>query len=311
MTTSAADAAPGALWRVPGADIPIDVAAVRFSILNVAERAAELIAGIVDVGAPVPDSDWTVGDAATHLVVGARAFTAAVEGRLDGWGTPEGESVVRQIFEVDEPHEPTALARQLDGGVHAWFAATAQHCAGRGLCHSLVDPDRNHHLGTIACLILGELVIHGHDLAMAVGRPWPVDPEDARLIIAGVFPAKIPVIVNREATSGVRARYRLDVDGGPTFVVQFDDGVATVHPGGPSAAVDCHVSGDATRCFCSATAGRRQQSSSRQDVSTPGDRILPSAQGSRALFGTPDLRWGRGKRLRQSGRRLWRERTCF
>lgn len=246
MTTSAADAAPGALWRVPGADIPIDVAAVRFSILNVAERAAELIDGIVDIGARVPDSEWTVGEAATHLVVGVRAFTAAVEGRLDGWGTPEGESVVRQIYGVDDPHEPAALARQLDEGVHAWFAATAHHSPAEVFPTPWYDPDRTHHLGTIACLILGELVVHGHDLAMAVGRSWPVDPDDARRIIAGVFPAKIPVIVNRDTTSGVRASYRLDVDGGPTFVVQFDDGEATVHPVGPSAAVDCHVSGDAT-----------------------------------------------------------------
>jgi hypothetical protein len=98
-------------------------------------------------------------------------------------------------------------------------------------------------LGAMTCLVLGELVLHGYDIATALGSPWPIEEGHARLIISGVFTSQIPLVVDAEAARGLRAVYQIDVAGGPRFLVSFEDGAAAIEPVG-SRPVDCHLVGD-------------------------------------------------------------------
>ena len=242
MNGTAVDETP-ASWRVPGADVPVDLVAVREAIVRVGEEAAEILGDVTDFGAPVPRSEWTAGDAAAHLILVLRGFTAAIEGRLDAWGTPEGQEIARVLADVGHPLEAGRLAGHLRDAVPAFVHAAAGKSPDHRFSTPWYEVDKTNLVGPMTCLVLGEVVLHGCDVAMAIGRPWPIDPEDSRRIISGVFPVKAPALVNPDTAGGVRASFELHVDGGPEMVVRFCDGDVTVEPGA-SGPVDCHLGGD-------------------------------------------------------------------
>lgn len=231
------------LWRVPHADIPVDLVAVRDAIGRAGEAVAHLVGEVTDFGAPVPDSEWTAGDAVAHLVLVLRGFTAAIEDRLGVWGSPEGQELVGALADIGSPLEPGRVAGHLRDAVPTFVAAAAARSPDHRFPTPWYDIDKTNLVGSMTCLVLGEVVLHGCDIAMAIGRPWPIDPEDSRRIISGVFPVKAPTLVNPDTAGDVRASYELHVDGGPELVVRFRDGAATVEPGG-SGEVDCHLGGD-------------------------------------------------------------------
>ena len=230
-------------WTIPEPVVPIDDAGARAAIRRVADEAGALLNGVDDVGAPVPGSDWTVREAAAHLVTVFRAFAASIEGRLDDWGAPEGDAVARAIMEVEDSGNPRALAGHLEDAVQAFLTAAAGRSPDEIMGTPWYDRDRTHLVGAMTCLVLGEAVVHGYDLAQAVGRPWPIEADDARLIISGVFPAKVGVVADPEATTDVDVTYELRVDGGPAFALRFADGTGVAGPAG-SWPAHCLLEGD-------------------------------------------------------------------
>ncbi len=77
-----------------------------------------------------------------------------------------------------------------------------------------------------------------------MGRPWPIDPQDARRIVTGVFPAKAPVIADPEATRDVDVTYEIRVEGGPALSFRFTRGSGVIRPAG-TWPPDCILDGDA------------------------------------------------------------------
>lgn len=241
-------------WITPAGGVEINLAAVRAAIPRVAGEVNGLIRSAPSTAMPIPGSAWSVTDTAAHLIVAFEANRDAVEGRLEHWDALYGEGDVhtwsrlaegnaRSLREVPDRDNPRVLARRLREAVQAFLAATAERSPDYTYRTPWYGAEQPRALGSMTCLLLGELVLHGYDIARGLGRPWPIDPEDARHIIAGVFTSMIPLAVNTETTRGRRVRYQVDVSGGPHFVVRFEDGTATVEAAG-SGPVDCHVAGD-------------------------------------------------------------------
>ena len=199
-------------------------------------------------------SDWTVGEAAAHLVVVARAFAATAAGQAVGPAgvAPDLDDFHERLAQVNAraiaavpPGDPGRLGDRLRDGIAAFLRASAERPGedlvdtpwyGRGV---------RCRLDTLTCLAIGEVVVHGYDIAKALRRPWPIDPEHARLVVAGVLPAMIPLTVDVSATAGLHAAYELRIRGGPRLVVRFRDGAASVEPSA-SQPVDCWISADPT-----------------------------------------------------------------
>jgi hypothetical protein len=95
METTTGQTATMSQWTAPAAAVEIDLARVRAAIPRVAGQVNELIRSMPDVTIPIPGSAWSVGDAAAHLVVVFRAFTDAMEGRLEYWDARYGEGDIR------------------------------------------------------------------------------------------------------------------------------------------------------------------------------------------------------------------------
>ncbi len=95
---------------------------------------------------------------------------------------------------------------------------------------------------TLAGVLLGEVVMHGYDVAYALGRPWPIDPGHAGLILTAYAPL-FPLIVDTERARGHCAGYALDFGGGPALTIRFTDGIIGLEPPG-AAPVDVTICSD-------------------------------------------------------------------
>ena len=89
--------------------------------------------------------------------------------------------------------------------------------------------------------MLGDLLVHGLDIARALGRRWPIAREDALLVMGGVM-AMAPGYVDRQRTAGLHVAYELRFRGGPRYQLTVDDATATVTP--PDGKADCWISAD-------------------------------------------------------------------
>ena len=67
--------------------------------------------------------------------------------------------------------------------------------------------------------------------ASLLGRPWPIDPGHAGLIL-GAYGPLFPHIVDPEAADGHTAGYAIDLGGGPILTVRFTDGIISLEPPG-------------------------------------------------------------------------------
>jgi hypothetical protein len=233
--------------------VDIDERVVRDALTAAAERTAILTASIDDTGTPAPHLQWSVGEVAAHLGgFCLPAFTDAVRGREAFWHPfiPQVEGFRERLAGANErtlaraPLPPTdELARTIGEGARTLLRAVE----GRGGDEVLRTPwygeGATLDLTTVLCVVLGELLVHAHDIARGLGRPWHIDPGDARLVVGGVFTAMIPRIVDPERTRGMHASYDIRAWGGPRFVNRVDDGVAVAEPY-TGQRVDCHLLGD-------------------------------------------------------------------
>ena len=72
-------------------------------------------------------------------------------------------------------------------------------------------------------ILLGELAVHGWDIARAVGRPWPIDPGDVDLILDGVEPI-LPGWVDPARAGHLTATYEIRLRAGSTRRWSFRNG---------------------------------------------------------------------------------------
>lgn len=89
---------------------------------------------------------------------------------------------------------------------------------------------------------LGELIIHGRDIAQAAGAAWPIDPAMVPLVYLGLHQV-LPGWVDPHRASGHTATYELRLRGSASYVYEFTNGQLEVDPERPRR-IDAHISAD-------------------------------------------------------------------
>lgn len=216
----------------------MDLAVARPAVAGALKRFTGLVSS-VDPSLQLPTSDWDASDVAAHVLIVARALEgylgAEREPVLDITDVPGSNA--RVLAERPE-RDIERLSVELEIAT-AGFFRNSDHATG-------TDPASWHGMdvtvGTVYGIYLGELLLHGRDVALAAGRPWPISRSDATMIFEGAA-AVAHGFLDEEKVQGLRAAYEVTLRGGPRLTFAFADGTLTVTPGS-SARPDCRVSAD-------------------------------------------------------------------
>ena len=217
------------------------LAAARDGLTITVERYARLVEAQSDTSTRIPASEWTVRDAAVHLAGSNHRHIALANGGGSTATTLDKRDLdtrTRRHNAENPEADPKALANQIRDGFAEFLEVTATVPANRLIAyHGGLRPT----LARMACVLLGEYVLHGYDIAAAVGSPWPIDPGHAALAVDS-YRMAYPLIFQPPAAAGLRATYRIDVPGAVPFFVRIADGTYEELAAPPS--IDCVISAD-------------------------------------------------------------------
>jgi hypothetical protein len=228
----------------------------RSALEATARRTAELISSLSDLNVPIPGSAWTVREAAAHLVNSAGVHRDIAEGTPSPFESlaPEAVAAANAGRLADIPEgDPNKLAGLLTDAVAEFLEATA-HRSGHQVVsfHGGLPVD----LAALTCIGLGELVLHGYDIATAALAPWPISSHDAELVLYG-YRTYLSGLVRPETVRALTACYAIELIGGSSFVVRIIDGQYRTESAA-SGPADCTISAEPV-AFLLTTSGRITQ----------------------------------------------------
>lgn len=232
--------------------VALDREAARAAIGVAAARFTALLQETDDIERPAAGTEWTVAETAAHVSIVLTGFSAAIAAEPQAL-TPE------QYLDADFPTRLAATNAATIAMVdHADAGRLAELITARAQrfleLSTAVDPQMEcatpwygqGRIRTVDCLTalaLGELTVHGHDIATGTGRPWPISAEHAKLIVGTVCPEMTPLVVRPDAARGRQVTYEVRLRGdGPGYVICVANGTAEVRAVGGS--VDCVISAD-------------------------------------------------------------------
>jgi hypothetical protein len=147
-----------------------------------AQRFESLLRSLTlqEMSAAVPGLTWNVGEVAAHVLTvirrGLHDFRRS--------STPAGTTELNALCLVETSERDPQVLADL-------FAADAATVINKVFPRIPDDLQFPFHAGTTTTIhhamgiVLGEILIHGHDIAHAAGRTWVIKPRSAELIWLG------------------------------------------------------------------------------------------------------------------------------
>ncbi len=223
----------------------VDWRAARHAVATAGPRLTALLRSVRKPEANAL-GEWDTSELAVHISHGMDTVTAMTQGGgnllEDIWGLGALSGV---MVAGEGRRSPAEMADRIDATVARFLSATDPDGEDRSV--SWMVQGTEMPLSMLTCHILNELTVHGRDIALAEGAPWPIDRAHAALIVEGfLFPSLDALgraMVNQENAARKRARFEVRLRGGGRAWLRFHDGDFSVErsPQGP---VDCHLSVD-------------------------------------------------------------------
>lgn len=217
----------------------VDVKTVCDALEEASARFGEMLRRVRD---PSPNAIgvWSIGETAAHVDFGPRYFLAAARGEL---AEPEAipdvapNNIVRVATEPER--DLVVLADRHDRG-ETELIAYARTAPG----DPLTEPFDGVKvpLSSMLCVELGEVLVHGRDIARAAGLPWTIDRSHAAITATGFLPL-LPYIVDPVRSLGRCLRCEITIRGGPSVELELRNEVMTVDVP-VERPLDCRISAD-------------------------------------------------------------------
>jgi Mycothiol maleylpyruvate isomerase N-terminal domain len=217
------------------------------ALQDAASRVSGLLRSVQHPDAPVPGLNWTVSETAAHMVAELADYAAFARGdpNLARPAGPEDDRTAAQRNAAANAAQLTRFAerdlfRLADMVVPAAddFIAAAEARTGESI---LATNGLFMTIPTMTAVLLGEVLIHGFDVARAAHLPWRISRTDALHVVAGIM-AIVPDYIDPQRATGLHVSYELRMRGGGRYRMAVDDGAAAVTAPGPRA--DCWISAD-------------------------------------------------------------------
>ena len=244
-----------------------DDRAVRQVLAQVGNRAADLIGSIDDMNRPVPGLFWTVGQVAAHMVVGVRGNAASMGGNPEqlsqfvpdvGGYSDRMAAMTSGTLAAEPVRDPAAAARALREAVAALVNQAEQKAPDDAVQTPWYGAGASLPVAMDSRLMIGELLIHGLDVARGLGKPWPFSRDEVLLVIPAIY-AMMPRLFKADAGRDVNATFKVRMRGGDTTCLRIQNGSVDSAPWGPlHGRADCALSADPVAFFLLAY-GRRGQ----------------------------------------------------
>ena len=211
--------------------------ATRGALADVAAAVADIVVSTPDVDAQVPGLAWNVGETVAHTITQVERFTDFIRGvhtpeddvpdSARGGSPPQRVAAVNaQLIAGFNDRDPQVLSSRLTSAIDEFLTITRER--------SPREPFRawegESDLEAATATLLSELLVHGHDIARASGRPWRVGEAEANLGLRALW-ALLPGYVDPSATGDVVASVRVAPRGGAPVVITVDHGTARVVTG--------------------------------------------------------------------------------
>lgn len=225
-------------------------ARARSALAAAVVRTAQLWRSIADSSAPVPGLAWTAGQTAAHVVADMGEYTEVLTRHVNGetaeLNIPDG-SPARARNSANDRHLVDVPERDMRRLADLLEAAAAKYLAAA----SAIDTSERVALLTadglvlepavMTCLLLGEQLVHGLDIARAAHLPWSIDSDDALLVIPAVL-SLAPKYLRAARTRNTNISYELRMRGGCRYRMAITDGIGVVTSAGEKA--DCVITAD-------------------------------------------------------------------
>jgi uncharacterized protein (TIGR03083 family) len=227
----------------------LDLNATQVALVAATRRTSDLLREARDGRRAVPNLAWTVGETAAHLVTILQHSRGFVIGEEDAMryatldpdaGTFAERSVAANSLMLEEftERDPLRLAELLTASVEEFVAVGDRRRPDERV---LIEAGLSMTVPAMTAVLLGEELVHGLDIARALGQPWSIARRDAILVLSASM-TMVPEIIDRQGTAGVHASVELRLRGGPRYRVRIDDGTAILTDNEGS--VDCWINAD-------------------------------------------------------------------
>jgi uncharacterized protein (TIGR03083 family) len=232
--------------------VALDREAARAAICTATGRFTALLRATDDIERRAAGTDWTIAQTAAHVSIVLTAFSAAITAEPQAlthdqylqanFPTRLAAANAVTISMVDHS-EAEPLAELITAGAQRFLELVAAADPTMQCDTPWYGPARTRTPDCLTALALGELTVHGYDVASATGQPWPISAEHAKLILGTVCPQMSPLAVRPDAGCDAPVTYEVRLRGnGPRYIIRVANGMAEVRAAGGQ--VDCVISAD-------------------------------------------------------------------
>jgi hypothetical protein len=182
---------------------------------------------------------WTVGETAAHAAHSPKDFLEAAKGETTAIALDDVADHNAEFLTDNPERDPHVLADRFDDNKLALttYVESLDGDPAVEVFDGVVVP-----MSTLLAVELGEVLVHGYDIAGASGLDWPIATDHAALTVGGLLPI-LPHMIDPVEAAGFDARIAFRIRGGIQATLVFDDGVLQIEAADEQH-VDCRLTVD-------------------------------------------------------------------
>jgi uncharacterized protein (TIGR03083 family) len=208
--------------------IPLDPREVSGALRRSTAQLERLLGAAGDPARPVRGLTWSVGEVAAHLAAVAQDYRMHVEGG-PGYPVPVArrseviEAGLARISERDPRQLVVRIRDDLDAIADAVSKGTSD-AVSRWYAEAQIT------LPLLGAIVVGEVLVHGWDIAHSTGGITTLDPDASRFALLATVAITPLFVTARGATADATLEFR--IRGHETVTLRLANGTATTTPGG-------------------------------------------------------------------------------